>query len=397
MITVVGYDGSALTPAADAALAAAALVVGGRRHLAAVPVPPGARTVELGDVDDGVEALLRHEREGAGPAVVVASGDPGFFGIVRALRVRGAVPVVLPAVSAVAAAFARAGLPWDDALVVSAHGRALRAAANACRALPKVAVLTAAGSGPAQLGAALADVERTFVVAEDLGGADEAVTRCSPDEAARRVWRDPNVVLVLDEGRAVGGRGWRAGPPAPRGWALPEDAFAHRDGMITKAEVRALVLPRLDPQVGDLVWDVGAGSGSVGVECARLGAAVVAVERDPAACDLVAGNAAMHGVDVRVVTGCAPDVLADLPDPDAVFVGGSGPATVAACAARHPARLVVALSTLERVAGTALALAAVGYAVEGELVQVSRLAPLSGGVHRLAPINPVILLAGRRG
>ncbi|HLZ37951.1 MAG TPA: cobalamin biosynthesis bifunctional protein CbiET, partial [Mycobacteriales bacterium] len=68
MITVVGYDGSALTPAADAALAAAALVVGGRRHLAAVPVPPGARTVELGDVDDGVEALLRHEREGAGPA-----------------------------------------------------------------------------------------------------------------------------------------------------------------------------------------------------------------------------------------------------------------------------------------------------------------------------------------
>lgn len=99
-----------------------------------------------------MEALATHD----GNAVVLASGDPGFFGIVRALRERGLVPEVQPAVSSVAQAFARAGLPWDDAVVVSAHGRDLRRAVNVCRAYPKVAVLTGPGHGPGEIGAALA-------------------------------------------------------------------------------------------------------------------------------------------------------------------------------------------------------------------------------------------------
>src|SRR5437660_11459571 len=111
-------------------------------------------------------------------------------------------------------------------------------------------------------------------------------------------------VFVLGADPGAPAPGWVAGnPPTPAGWALPEAAFAHRDSMITKAEVRAVVLARLGPRLGDLVWDVGAGSGSVAVECARLGAAVVAVERDPAACDLVTRNAADFGVDVAVVHG----------------------------------------------------------------------------------------------
>ena len=136
MITVVGMDGSPLGPLAEAALAAATLVVGGRRHLAALPVPAGpaavagVRTVVLGELAPALEVLAAHD----GDAVVLASGDPGFFGIVRALRERGLAAVVLPAVSSVALAFARAGLPWDDAAVVSAHGRDLRPAVNVCRA-----------------------------------------------------------------------------------------------------------------------------------------------------------------------------------------------------------------------------------------------------------------------
>lgn len=393
MITVVGMDGAALGSAAARALACATLVVGARRHLDAVTLPDGARAVALGDLASGLDALAGHD----GDAVVLSSGDPGFFGIVRALRERGWHPDVLPAVSSVAQAFARAGLPWDDALVVSAHGRDLRPAANVCRAHGKVAVLTAPGAGPAELARALEGVPRTMLVAERLGTADERVVTCTPAEAAADVWRDPNVALVLaDEGIAP--RGWlSSGRRTPDCWALPEDAFEHRDSMVTKAEVRAQVLARLGPRTGELVWDVGAGSGSVAVECARFGAAVVAVDRDAEQCARVTRNARNHGGHVDVVHGDAPAVLADLPDPDAVFVGGGGPEVVAAVAARRPERVVVALAALERVGGTADALAGAGYAVDGVQLQASRLARLPDGTHRLATTNPVLLLCGRWG
>ena len=412
-ITVVGVGPGPLPDGALERAAGAALVVGGRRHL--VRVLPGREgstpaVVELGgDLEPALEAIAG----AAGPVVVLASGDPGFFGIVRALAERfGRERLeVLPGVPSVAAAFARAGLPWDDALVVSAHGRDPRPAVNACRAHGKVAVLTAPGFGPAELARALGDRPgRRFVVAERLGEPGERVVEASAAQVAQERWADPNVVLVLDEAAAVGGKG-RAWPPrqAPEGWALPEAAFAHRPpatgsaaapwaGMVTKREVRALALARLGPGVGDLVWDVGAGSGSVGVECARLGAAVVAIDRDPAACRLVRENAARHGVRVDVVEGEAPAALAGLPDPDAAFVGGAGRAlgAVAGEAARRARRVVVvALATLERVAPAREALAQAGLEVDAVLVEAARLVP-AAGAHRLAPTNPVFLVTGVR-
>jgi precorrin-6Y C5,15-methyltransferase (decarboxylating) len=438
MITVVGIDGSPLSPRAEAALASATLVVGGRRHLAALPTPatvgggptggepseagdragpgvaPGARTVALGELSPALDALAAHE----GDAVVLASGDPGFFGIVRALRERGLPATVLPAVSSVALAFARAGLPWDDAAVVSAHGRDPRPAVNVCRAYPKVAVLTGPGAGPAQIAAALAGWDRRLVVCEHLGSAAERVIECSPADAASRTWADPNVVLVLagpktSEDRhgpapatdgtsvadGVNGASWLwprpASPAAPGtagGWALDEEQFDSRDAVITKAEVRALALARLGPAPGTLVWDVGAGSGSVGVECARFGAAVIAVERDRRRCERIRANAQRHFVDVRVVPGEAPGALDGLPAPDVAFVGGGGPAVAGAVAARRPARIVVALAAIERAGDTHAILTAAGYAVEGTLLQAARFAPLPGDVHRLAATNPVFLV-----
>ena len=202
MITVIGLDGSPLSRVAAEAVAGATLLVGGRRHLAAAgwsaedPAPAAATTpdvVVMGPLRPALDALAAHD----GDAVVLASGDPGFFGIVRALRERGLDCAVLPATSSVALAFARAGLPWDDAVVVSAHGRELRAAVNVCRAYPKVAVLTGPGQGPAEIGAALAGWPRRLLVAEDLGGPGERLTECTPAAAAQRDWADPNVVLSL--------------------------------------------------------------------------------------------------------------------------------------------------------------------------------------------------------
>ena len=418
MITVVGMDGSALSAEAEAALAAASLVVGARRHLAAVPAltaPHRARTIVLGELAPALDALAAHD----GDAVVLASGDPGFFGIVRALRESGLAVTVLPAVSSVALAFARAGLAWDDAVVVSAHGRDPRPSVNVCRAHPKVAVLTGPGCGPAEIGAALDGWDRRLVVAEHLGTEEERITECSPADAAARTWADPNVVLVLAGSPAPGkvmnaafitketderhihherhgaGAGWLAGASgASGGWALAEEEFDTRDAVMTKAEVRALALARLGPGPGMLIWDVGAGSGSVGIECARFGAAVIAVERDTVRCERVRANAARHGVDVRVVQGEAPRALAELPDPDAVFVGGGGPGVVEAVAARRPARIVVALAAVERAGQAIAALDSAGYATDGALVQAARLAPLPGDVHRLAATNPVLLVWG---
>ncbi len=416
-VTVIGWDGRPLTAAAVHALSTASVVVGGRRHLDAVAplLATGVATITLGNVAAGLSELSAHLAADGGPAVVLASGDPGFFGIVRALRRLRLDIEVLPATSSVTLAFARAGLPWDDALVLSAHGRRLDRAVNACRAHPCVAVLTGPGGDPAMLGAALTALPRRMFVAEDLGMPTERTTWCTPPQAAaRRDWRDPNVVIVVDTNvhdtnvhgtdRVTPDRpttedhdsaGWifprRASPP---GWALPEAAFTHRDSMISKAEVRAVALAHLGPGPGDLIWDVGAGSGSVAVECARLGAGAIAVDHDTDACARTRANAHAHRVSVEVVRGAAPDALTELPTPDAVFVGGGGPEVVGACARRARRIVVVALAALDRVRPSWDALVCAGLDVAGTQLAAARLRPLPDGALRLAATNPVVLLWG---
>jgi precorrin-6Y C5,15-methyltransferase (decarboxylating) len=445
-VTVIGCDGGPLPPAAVAALAGAALVIGARRHLDAVlacdgagkdgagqagtgqdragqdgaagMMPGSARVVELTRLD---EALAEIEAAG-GPAVVLASGDPGFFGIVRALRARGIRPAVLPAVSSVALAFARLGLDWDDALVLSAHGRDPGPVTAAALAHPKAAILTTPGEPAAELAAALLAGGRRVYAAERLGTADERVAElaCGPGGGLAVALADPNVLVALDpavarDGMASdrmapdgtgpdstgGGPGWVAGHRgAPAGWALPEEAFEHRDAMITKAEVRALVLARLGPGLGRTVWDIGSGSGSVAVECARFGASVYAVEADQGQCERIRRNAAAHGVagSVRVVAGTAPAALAGLPAPDALFAGGgSDDVLAAALEAGRPDRAVAALASVDRVRAVTELLAARGYRAEGVQLQAARLAPLPGGSLRLAGANPVFVVSGERG
>jgi precorrin-6B C5,15-methyltransferase / cobalt-precorrin-6B C5,C15-methyltransferase len=265
-ITVIGLDGGPLGTEAEAALEEAALVAGGRRHLAALGVEGERSAVLEGDLSAALASIKRT----GGPVVVLASGDPGFFGIVRLLgEWFGAGSLrVLPGVSSVAVAFARAGLSWDDAVAVSAHGRDPRRAVNVCRAHPKVAVLTSPRYGPAELARDLEGWGRTFFVAERLGEADERTFRGDAAAVMGEKWDHPNVVLVLNEERVVGTKGWVSSGLEGRGrWALPEGGFEHRSGMITKSETRALVLARLGPGPGDLIWDVGAGSGSVAIAC----------------------------------------------------------------------------------------------------------------------------------
>lgn len=369
------------------AVDAAELVVGARRHLDAF-APAGARRLA---VDGDLAPVLDAVASQAGPVCVLASGDPGFFGIVRALaeRLGPDALTVHPAPSSVSLAFARLGLPWDDAVVVSAHGRPLADAARRVAAAPKAAVLTSPDAPPEALGRELLTLgarHRAVAVCTRLGSPDELVSKVDLDGLAAGRWDPLSVVVLVD----------RELSPAPvLAWGLADDGFAHHDGMITKAEVRAVALGKLALPPAGVLWDVGAGSGSVAVECARLapGLRVTAVERDQAQVARLRENAARHRVTVEVVHGEAPAALAGLPDPDRAFVGGGGIDVLDAVLGRlRPDGVVVATyAALDR--------AAAAFARLGNLVQVTvgRGAALPGGGVRLAAENPVFVAWGPRG
>lgn len=370
-VTVIGWDGSPLTAAARSALGAATLVAGAAHHLALPEVPPTAERIRLGSVALASRRIAGHR----GTAVVLADGDPGFFGVVRTLRSPefGLEVEVVPAVSAVAAAFARAGMPWDDAQVVVAHRRTLRRAVNVCRAHGKVAVLTSPGAGPAELGLLLEGVHRTFVVCEELGTDRERVSVLTSDKAVDHVWRDPNVVIVIGGPAGAGGDGgWIAGrdPVAgARGWALPAEAYGGGLGEGETELLRAAQLTRLGPRVGDLVWDIGCGSGAFATEAARAGAAVLAVDHDLEACARTDAVARRHGVQLQIVRGSAPHVLENLPEPDVVRIGGGGAAVVSAVADRRPQRIVTHAATRDAAELVGRDLTEHGYRVECALLQ----------------------------
>ncbi|MFF7186719.1 precorrin-6y C5,15-methyltransferase (decarboxylating) subunit CbiE [Streptomyces sp. NPDC008222] len=370
-VTVIGWDGSPLTTAARSALGAATLVAGAAHHLALPEVPRTAERIRLGSLGLAARRIAAHR----GTAVVLADGDPGFFGVVRTLRAPefGLEVEVVPAVSSVAAAFARAGMPWDDAQVVVAHRRTLRRAVNVCRAHAKVAVLTSPGAGPAELGLLLEGVHRTFVICEELGTAREQVSVVTSDNAADHTWRDPNVVIVIggpvtaaDDGGWIAGRDPGA---APRGWALPASAYGGGLGEGETDLLRSVQLARLGPRVGDLVWDIGSGSGAFAVEAARCGAAVLAVDRDPDACGRTMAAARRFGVQLQVVHGVAPHILENLPEPDVVRIGGGGAAVVSAVADRRPQRIVAHAATRDTAELVGRDLSEHGYDVECALLQ----------------------------
>ncbi|CAB4901889.1 unannotated protein [freshwater metagenome] len=409
-IHVVGLAGDRpATPEGAAALADATLVAGGALPLAALRERVGAasmpETVVLGaPLAPALQRIAAHD----GPVAVLASGDPGWFGIVRTLAraVSAERIVVHPAPSSVARAFSRVALPWDDARVVSAHARGtegITAVLGALLAGPKVAVLTAPDCDPAFLACAYDRIpgapERTLAVCERLDAPDQRVTIGSPAEIAGGTFSDPNVLLAWAPDRQVAATRTAIQPPrTATSWALPEDAFAHRAGMITKREVRAAALAALGPGPGDLVWDVGCGSGSVAVECALLGAGVIALDHAEEAVELTRRNAEAHGVQLAATCVAAPAGLDGLPDPDVAFVGGGGAdldAIVDVAAARARRAVVVTLATLERIGPVLDRLAAAGLRAEGTLVQGARIRPFVGQ-HRLEPINPTAVLVGRR-
>jgi precorrin-6Y C5,15-methyltransferase (decarboxylating) len=316
----IGADGlESLAPAARAAIDRAEVVVGGKRHLAMISAGPSERIEWASPIATTVDriAQLKGRR-----VVVLASGDPMSFGIGATLSRRfGPEDVrVLPVPGAIALACARRLWPEDTVTPVSLCGRPVEALALHLHPGARLVVLTADGTTPgdvADLLTARGYGPSLITVHERLGANDEHTVSGEAMTWARNRSDDLNTITI--ECRVSPETRVLARIPG-----LPDEAFVH-DGQITKRELRALALSALAPRPGELLWDIGAGCGSVAVEWLRAApeARAVAIERNADRAELCSRNAKMLGVPgLQVVTGEAPAALSGLPMPDAVFVGG---------------------------------------------------------------------------
>ncbi|MER5561711.1 precorrin-6y C5,15-methyltransferase (decarboxylating) subunit CbiE [Streptomyces sp. NPDC002506] len=352
-VTVVGIgaDGwGGLGDAARGVLGAAEVVVGGARQLALLPEDAcrGERVAWPSPLRAAVPGLM--EAHAGRRIAVLASGDPMFYGIGRTLNeVLGAPPRILPHPSSVAYACARLGWAVEETEVVTAVGRPVARVAAALHHGRRLLVLSAGSGTPAEVAALLRD--RGFGpsrmrVLEQLGSEEE-----HQREGVADTWGDGDCdalnVVAVDCRRAPGALRLGAVP------GLPDDAYEH-DGQLTKRHIRAATLGALAPAPGELLWDIGGGSGSIAAEWMRThpSCRAFSVERDPVRAERMRRNAERLGVPgLDVVPGRAPGALAQLPSPDAVFIGGglTAPGLLDACWAALPAggRLVANTVTLE--------------------------------------------------
>lgn len=375
-----------------AALRQADLILGARRLLAVLPAGCTENRAAAYRPDEVAELL---QTSGAENAVLVYSGDTGFYSgassMMEKLEALGVRARVLPGLSSIQLLAAALGRPWQGWNLVSAHGRTCDPVAECMQGRPTF-FLTGGSEDPATLCAQLAaegfgDVQG--VVGQCLGTPEEKLFRGSVKELAAGRFNSLSVLLV--ETAEVLPR---------RAPGLPDEAFERGDVPMTKQEVRAAVLAKLAVRPEDILWDVGAGTGSVSVELALAAprGRVYAVECRPEGCALIKANREKFRTrNLVLVEGLAPAALLDLPAPDAVFIGGSKgslAAIVDAALDKNPdARICVSAIALESLSAAVAALTAKGRTVQVSQIAVSR-AKAVGGLHLMMAQNPIYLITG---
>jgi precorrin-6Y C5,15-methyltransferase (decarboxylating) len=375
-IVGIGEDGvEGLSPVARGLIEAGEIVFGGRRHLGlAAPLIRGAARPWPTPFDGAAEDVMHHRGR---QVCVLASGDPFQYGVgaVLARHIDAREMIVVPAASAFSLAAARLGWSLPATVLVSVHGRTLDLIRPHLQPGARILALTSDGDGPAALAKLLAESgfgDSRLTVLEALGGSRERIrvtTAAGYDLGAV----DALNTLAIEAAAAAGARVLARAP------GLADNLFEH-DGQITKREIRAVTLSSLSPRRGELLWDIGAGAGSVAIEwmLADPMMRAIAIERHAGRAARIRRNAAAFGVPgLEIVEGAAPAALAGRAAPDAVFVGGGSGTNVldaAARALRPGGRFVVNAVTLE----TEALLLARHAALGGELIRiaVSRAAPV---------------------
>lgn len=400
----VGSDGLAgLTARARELVSAADLVLGAEQALASLPELAGERLrigPDLQEVVRTLEANLGKKR-----MVVVAVGDPLFYGVARYLcdRLGKDRFEVVPHVSSMQLAFARIKESWEEAYLTNLQTHPLEEVLDRIRTAETVGLFTSEREGPPQIARQLLDrgidYFRAFVC-ENLGAPDERVTQAELADLPDMEFAPLNVMILKRKPDR---------PDQPRAasrfrlFGNPDEFFAQsrpKSGLITQAEVRAIGLAQLDLHAESVVWDVGAGSGSVAVEAAQLAhrGMVYAIEQDAADYHLIVANAETFGLkNLRAVHGTAPAVFAALPPPDAIFIGGTGREVARLLDAawnslRPGGRLVINVATLEMLTATYGLLKSLAPAVEVLLVNLARGTEQLETL-RFEAVNPTFLLA----
>ena len=399
MVTLIGMGSGTpelLTAQGLAALQSADLIIGAKRLLEHLPTGCTENRKALYKPENILSCLSEFP---AANVALLYSGDTGFYSgaskLLPMLRAFGISARVLPGISSVQLLSAAIGRPWQDWKLVSAHGCACDPAAECLTAEGRpVFFLTGGIETPATLCAKLADAGlggAHAIAGENLGTPQEHLAFGTAQTLAAKTFAPLSVLLI--EHTVL---------PARRTPGFPDDAFIRGEVPMTKQEVRAAALAKLAVRPTDTLWDVGAGTGSVSVELALAAPRghVYAVECAPDACALIRQNRKkFHAYNLSLIEGTAPQVLADLPAPDAVFIGGtkgSMAEVVDAALAKNPnARLCISAIALETLSAAIAALAAHGQTAEVTQLAVSRTRP-AGKLHLLMANNPIFLITGER-
>lgn len=401
IIGVAPEGADSLSPAARRLVTQAELVFGGERLLKMLPSLGGEKVTvrnNLAEVARLVQTNLGHKR-----MVVLASGDPGFFGIGRYMTEKlGKEAVdIIPNVSAMQVAFARIRESWDDAALVSLHARPIEELIAVLCSNDKVGVFTDNEHTPAVIAGALLELGfdgYKAYVCQDLGTANEKVVETDLRGLSQTECSALNVLILQ-----------RDPPKKPLSYSspgIPDDEFYQRrpkEGLITKLEVRAVSLAKMCLDESSTMWDIGAGSGAVSIEASFLARKghIYAIERNPEDAAIIRKNIKkFHRYNIKVVEAFAPDKLDEMPDPEAVFIGGSGGRMEQILDAvsqrlKSGGRIVVNVATLENLHHAAGGLTARGFSVEVALVNIARSRELSD-LTRLEALNPVFIITGRR-
>ena len=391
----VGDDGlEGLSASSLVMVQSAAIVFASERIASKADVPNAELFVWETGYDETLAALLK--RRGS-PVIVLATGDPMHFGIGATLSkfIKPAEMTVIPHNSAFSLAAARLGWPLQDAACISLHGRPVANLARHLAPRARILALTSSGKTVSEAAALLTECgygRSRLTVLEHMGGAKEARHTFAAQEAAARSFADLNTLAIECETYPVTTH-FSTIP------GLPDDAF-HHDGQLTKREVRAATLARLMPYPNAVLWDIGAGCGSIGIEWMRAarGAKAIAIEENAGRLAIIETNAGKLGVpDLKIVQGSAPGALAGLPEPDAVFVGGgvtdAGVFEAAFAAMRQGGVLVANAVTVEGEAR----LVELARLHNGALsrIAVSRAEPV-GSFMAFKPLMPVTTLTIRK-
>lgn len=400
-IFVHGVSGEVLAPACVRQLASCKAVVVSRRFSSLLPEHE-LRRIAIAPVDRMLDRVA--DTLATGDVVILASGDPLFFGIGRRLLEHFGPERIsfFPAVTAVQLACARFKVPWEDVVIRSLHGRAVQNLAALILPHNKVMLFTDHHNSPENIAGDLLKTLRQYGdnnradrirvrVAENLGMDDEKVTVGSLADIAAARFSPLNMMLVEQE------------PPGEElpVFGLREREIAHSRGLITKDEVRAVILHALRLPAGGVFWDVGGGSGSISVEAARLAPQLVVytIEKKQEGQANIRQNIGRYNrYSIRLIAGEAPEVLVSLPDPDRIFIGGSGgrlAEIINHCAARlRPGGILVASAVLQTTAEQApILMRAKKLAVTCMRVQVSRQKDCGGKSWQL---NPITIIIGKK-